>query len=68
MSAGLPAPPREPEGYVEASCPPLALYIARDVWEEALRRKGHMVVSLGEYGRFRLRILPEEAGEGPIPA
>ncbi|MCU0612579.1 MAG: hypothetical protein MUE60_12420 [Candidatus Eisenbacteria bacterium] len=61
MPAGLPAPPDDPENHVQASSPPFAVYIARDVWDEALRGSGDLVVSMGEYGRFRLRIEQTDA-------
>ena len=62
MPAGLPAPPENQGDYVEASCPPFTIYVARDVWDEA-QQSGEFVVSMGEYGRFRLRLTGHDTGQ-----
>lgn len=56
MPAGLPAPPSDPAEFVRVESPPLTLWLERKVWDDAMRRKGHLIVSMGEYGRFRLRL------------
>ncbi|MBN1424300.1 hypothetical protein JXA88_07070 [Candidatus Fermentibacteria bacterium] len=62
MPVGLPVAPPNPEKFMFVPSPPLTLWVERGVWDEAMRRNGHVIVSLGEWGRFRLRLQGEDAG------